>query len=204
MPGAAPKAVLWDIGNVIVRWNPRTLYQEFFEEPAECDRFLSHVCTMEWHVAHDRGVTFADNRAPLLAHFPQYADAIHAWETRWWDMFSGPIAETEAAIEALHAAGVPQYGVTNMSHETFPGTIAMSPAFKRLKDYVVSAHDGVLKPDPAFYALACERFGLAPQDVLFVDDSAWNIATAREFGFDVHHFIDPSALRPALQARRLI
>ncbi len=204
MPEAAVKAVLWDIGNVIVRWNPRTLYDKFFKEPAEADRFLSHVCTMEWHVAHDLGVTFVDNRAPLLARFPEYSDAIHAWETRWWEMFSGPIPETEAAIEALHAAGVPQFGVTNMSHETFPGTIAMSPAFKRLRNYVVSAHDGVIKPDPAFYALACERFGLTPSDVLFIDDSAWNVRAAETFGFDVHHFTDPAGLRPALEARGLL
>ena len=204
MPGAAAKAVLWDIGNVIVRGNPRTLYETYFKEPAECDRFLSHVCTMEWHLAHDLGVTFADNRAPLLERFPEYADAIHAWETRWWDMFSGPIPETEAAIEALHARGVAQYGVTNMSHETFPGTIAMSPAFKHLRDYVVSAHDNVLKPEPAFYALACQRFGLAPGEVLFVDDSEKNILAARAFGFDAHHFTDPAALRPALKARGLL
>ena len=204
MPEAAAKAVLWDIGNVIVRWNPRTLYDKFFKEPAEADRFLSHVCTMEWHVAHDLGVTFADNRAPLLERFPEYSDAIHAWETRWWDMFSGAIPETEAAIEALHAAGVPQYGVTNMSHETFPGTIAMSPAFTRLKDYVVSARDGVLKPDPAFYALACQRFGLEPSQVLFFDDSEWNVRAAQAFGFDVHHFTDPAGVRPALEARGLL
>lgn len=204
MPETAVKAVLWDIGNVIVRWNPRTLYDKFFKEPAEVDRFLSHVCTMEWHVAHDLGVTFADNRARLLPRFPEYAEAIHAWETRWWDMFSGPIPQTEAAIEALHAAGVPQYGVTNMSHEVFDGVTAMSPAFKRLQDYVVSAHDGVIKPDPAFYALACERFGLAPSEVLFFDDSEWNVRAAQAFGFDTHHFTDPAAVRPALEARGLL
>ena len=200
----APKAVLWDIGNVIVRWNPRTLYQDFFKEPAECDRFLLHVCTMEWHVAHDLGVTFAENRAPLLARFPQYAEAIHAWETRWWDMFSGPIPETEAAIEALHAAGVPQYGLSNMSHEVFDGITAMSPAFQRLGGIVISAEIAVIKPDPRLYRLACERFGLEPSDVLFVDDSAFNIAGARNLGFDTHHFTDPAALRPALEARGLL
>ena len=204
MPEAAVKAVLWDIGNVVVRWNPRTLYDKIFKEPAQVDRFLSHVCNMEWHVAHDLGVTFADNRARLLPQFPEYADAIHAWETRWWEMFSGAIPETEAAIEALHAAGVPQYGVTNMSQETFAGTIAMSPAFKRFQDYVVSAHEGVIKPDPAFYALACERFGLAPSEVLFFDDSEWNVRAAAAFGFDAHHFTDPAAVRPALEERGLL
>lgn len=203
MPGAV-EAVLWDIGNVIVRWDPRTLYAKVFEEPAELDRFLSHVCTMEWHIAHDMGVTFADNRAPLLALFPEYAEAIRAWESRWWEMFSGPIPETEAAIEALSAAGVPQFGVTNMSHETFPGTIAMSPAFAHLKDYVVSAHVGLMKPDPAFFALACRQFGVKPDEVLFVDDSAANIASAQRLGFDTHHFTAPAAIRPALEARGLL
>ena len=80
----------------------------------------------------------------------------------------------------------------------------MSPAFKRFQDYVVSAHEGVIKPDPAFYALACERFGLAPSEVLFFDDSEWNVRAAEAFGFDVHHFTDPAAVRPALEARGLL
>src|SRR3546814_2026611 len=111
-----PRVVIWDVGNVIVRWNPRTLYAKIFSDPAECDRFLSEVCTMEWHLATDRGVTFADNRTPLVARFPHYAAEIKAWETRWWDMFSGPIPETEAAIEALHAAGTPQFVQIGRAH----------------------------------------------------------------------------------------
>jgi FMN phosphatase YigB (HAD superfamily) len=199
-----PKAVLWDIGNVIVRWDPRTLYTKIFPEPVACDRFLSSVCTMEWHIAHDRGVTFAANREPLVARFPEYAAEITAWETRWWEMFSGVIPESEAAIEALHAAGVPQYGVTNMSHEVIDGVRAMSPAFDRLRDYVVSGSDGVLKPDAAFFELAVARFGVSPSDALFIDDSPANVATARAMGFDVIHFTDPAALRPSLQARGLL
>lgn len=204
MPEAAVKAVLWDIGNVVVRWNPRTLYDKFFKEPAEVDRFLSHVCNMEWHVAHDLGVTFADNRARLLPQFPEYADAIHAWETRWWEMFSGPIPETEAAIEALHARGVPQYGLSNISMEVIDQVRALSPAFGRLDDAVLSGDVRLAKPDPAIFELACARFGLAPEELLFVDDSAANIEAARALGFDVHHFTDPAALRPALEARGLL
>ena len=199
-----PKAVLWDFGNVIVRWDPRTLYSKIFKEPAELDRFLSHVCTMDWHTAHDAGVTFAENRARLLPHHPDYAEAIHAWETRWFEMFSGAIPETEAAIEALHARGVPQYGLSNISHETLDGTLALSPAFSRLKGLVASGVDGVMKPDPAIFNLVCDRFGHAPGDILFVDDSAKNIAAAEALGFDVHHFTDPAALRPALEARGLL
>lgn len=199
-----PKAVLWDVGNVIVRWNPRTLYETFFEEPGECDRFLSHVCTMDWHIRHDLGVTFEENRQPLLAKFPEYAEAIHAWETRWWDMFSGAIPETEAAIEALHEAGVPQFVLSNMSHEVFDGITAMSPAFGRIQGFVLSAHEKLMKPHPDLYRRTCARFGVAPEDFFFVDDSALNIEGAQALGFDTLHFTDPAAIRPALEVRGLL
>jgi 2-haloacid dehalogenase/putative hydrolase of the HAD superfamily len=199
-----PKVLLWDFGNVIVRWNPRTLYSKIFPDPVECDRFLAEVCTMEWHAPTDCGVTFADNLAALVALHPHHEAEIRAWHERWDEMFSGPIPETEAAIEALHARGVPQYGLSNISHETFDTTVAMSPAFDRLAGVVASGFEGVMKPDPAIFRLCCDRFGLAPGDFLFVDDSARNIETARGLGFDVHHFTDPAALRPALEARGLL
>ncbi|MGZ3378522.1 MAG: HAD family hydrolase, partial [Phenylobacterium sp.] len=123
------KAVIWDVGNVIVRWSPRTLYSKIFEDSDECDRFLSDVCTMDWHGPTDCGVTFAENCSALSARFPEHHDAIWAWTRRWGEMFSGAIPETEAAIEALHARGVKQYALTNMSHETEEQTFAMSPAF---------------------------------------------------------------------------
>lgn len=197
-------AVIWDVGNVIVRWNPRTLYSQIFSDPAECDRFLSQVCTMDWHLATDRGVSFADNRALLTQRFPEYSDQIEAWETRWWDMFSGVIPETEAAIEALHEAGVPQFVLSNMSPETFDGTFAMSPAFGRISDQVISGREGVIKPDPAIFHLACRRFGFAPGEVLFIDDGAHNTDAAAALGFHTHHFTDPAALRPALEAAGLL
>jgi 2-haloacid dehalogenase/putative hydrolase of the HAD superfamily len=193
-----PKAVIWDIGNVMVRWDPRTLYSKIFPDPAERERFLTSVCTMDWHLAHDMGVSFAENRRPLLERFPEHAEHIRAWEDRWWEMFSGPIPETVTAIESLQAAGVPQYGLSNMSHEVIDGITAMSPAFAHLRDIVISAETGVMKPDPRIFAQACERFGVAPPDALFVDDSAKNIAGASALGFQVHHFTDPAALRPAL------
>ena len=201
---AVPRAVLWDFGNVIVRWNPRTLYQKIFPDPVECDRFLSDVCTMAWHAPTDCGVTFADNCAALSAAHPQHEAEIWAWHRRWDEMFSGGIAETEAAIEALHARCVPQYGLSNISHETLEATLVMSPAFARLSGVVASGLEGVMKPDPAIFHLCCERFGLAPADFLFVDDSARNIAAAEALGFDTHHFTDPASLAPALSARGLI
>lgn len=201
---ANPRAVLWDFGNVIVRWDPRTLYSKIFPDAAERDRFLAEVCTMAWHVETDRGVPFADNCARLAAQHPHHEDAIWAWRRRWDEMFSGAIPETEAAIEALHARGVPQYGLSNISTETLGSTMAISPAFARLEGVVASGAERLIKPQPEIFHLACERFGHAPGDFLFIDDSAYNIAAARALGFDVHHFTDPAALRPALEARGLL
>lgn len=203
-PTGVPKGVVFDIGNVIVRWNPRTLYCDVLPDAEERDWFLANVCTADWHTAHDRGVTFADNRAPLLERFPEHTAAILAWEQRWSEMFSGVIAQTETAIEALAARGVPMFGLTNMSHETDQATFAMSPAFRHLKDIVVSARVGLMKPDPAIFHLSARRTGLAPRELLFIDDSRQNIDAAAAVGFDTHHFDDPASLWPALEARGLL
>jgi 2-haloacid dehalogenase/putative hydrolase of the HAD superfamily len=203
-PSSRVGGVIWDVGNVIVRWNPRRLYSKIFADPAECDRFLSDVCTMDWHIATDRGVSFADNCAALIARFPHYATEIDAWRTRWGDMFSGAIPETEAAIEALHHAGVRQFVLSNMSTETYGGTVAMSPAFGRIEAFLISGREGLIKPDAAIFRLACERFGGEPYDFLFVDDGAHNIEAARALGFRTHHFTDPAALEPALEAEGLL
>jgi len=199
-----PRALLWDVGNVIVRWNPRTLYAKIFKEPADLDRFLPHAGPLAWHSQTDRGLSFGDNIALRAAQFPDHAEHLAAWWDRWDEMFSGAIPETESLIEDLAVAGVPQYALTNMSNEAWPGVQAMSPVFRHLRDPVVSAEEKVIKPEPRIYEIVLERTGLSPQDLLFVDDSAANIEAARAMGFHVHHFVDPAVLRPVIQAHGLL
>jgi len=119
-------------------------------------------------------------------------------------MLEGVIPETVAAIEALHARAVPLYALTNMPAEKWPLVQAMDPAFARFRDVVVSAHEGVVKPDPRIYAIACERARMAPAELLFVDDNAANVQAAHSLGFDVHLFDEPAGLRPALESRGLL
>jgi 2-haloacid dehalogenase/putative hydrolase of the HAD superfamily len=197
-------AVLFDVGNVVVRWDPRTLYSKLFPDRCERDRFLAEVCTMAWHAEHDRGVPMAENAARLIARFPHHAEAIRAWDARWDEMFSGVFDETVEAIEALAARGTPLYALTNMPAEKADACFAMSPAFRRFRDIVVSGREGVVKPDPAAFARACARAGHSPHEMLFVDDSPANVEAAHSFGFDVHLFDDPAALRPALKSRGLL
>jgi 2-haloacid dehalogenase len=199
-----PRAVLFDVGNVIVRWDPRTLYAKLIPDPAALDRFLDEICPLSWHAEADRGRPFADNIAERVALYPEYEPLIRAWWDRWLEMFSGAIPETEAAIEALHARGVAMHGLTNMSTEAWPLVRTMSPAFDRLEVVVVSGAERLIKPDPAIFRLACERTGLAPKEMLFIDDSPPNIEAAQALGFHVHHFTDPAALRPQLASMRLL
>jgi HAD superfamily hydrolase (TIGR01509 family) len=200
-----PRAVLWDVGNVIVRWDPRALYAKIFKEPADLDRFLSHVCTLDWHVAHDRGVGFAENAAPLIGRFPEHADQIRAWDERFAEMLSGPIPETVAVIEALAAADVPQFALTNMPQSKWPAVQALSPAhFGAFRDAIVSGDEGVIKPDRRIYEIVLERTGLEASDLLFIDDSAKNIEAAMAMGFHTHHFIDPALLRAAVERHGLL
>ncbi|MDR3513897.1 MAG: HAD family phosphatase [Caulobacteraceae bacterium] len=199
MPAArAPVGVLWDVGNVIVRWDPRTLYSKIFPDPAERERFLAEVCTPAWHRQHDLGRPMAEGVAALTALHPDQAYAISAWSDRWSEMFSGVIEETVAAMTALHARATPMFGLTNMPSEVWPVVSAMHPAFGLLRSTVVSGDERLAKPDPGIFALASRRAGLTPQELLFVDDVAANIEAARALGFHVHLFDEPSGLAPAL------
>ncbi|ATQ41346.1 HAD family hydrolase [Caulobacter mirabilis] len=200
----APRAVLWDVGNVIVDWSPRRLFTKIFQEPAACDRFLSSVCTMDWHAETDRGVSPEENTVRLAAQHPEFEAEIRAWWDRWDEMFDGAIPETEAVMEALAERGVPQFALTNMSHRAWPGVRAMSPVFRHLRDSIVSAEEGLIKPDPAIYEVVLRRAGLESQDFLFIDDSAPNIEAARAMGFHVHRFEEPARLWPALTAFGLL
>ncbi len=207
MTGArAPRAtvVLFDIGNVIVRFDPHALYSKILPDPEERQWFLTHVCAMEWHVEHDRGAAMAQTIPALVARYPGYRDAIEAWRDRAAEMLPSLIYPSVAAIEALDAAGVPLFALTNMPAEWVSLITGMSPAFARFRDIVVSAHEGVIKPDPRLYRIALDRMGRRPDEVLFIDDSPANIDAARALGFDVHLFDDPAALRPALEARGLL
>jgi len=204
LPKGRPEAVLFDVGNVIVRWDPRKLYSQVFADVDERDRFLAEVCTMDWHGEHDRGVTMSENARALIAAHPHHEQAILDWDRRWDEMFSGVIPETVAVIEDLHARGVPLYALTNMPTEKAEGVFAMSPAFQLFQDIVISAVERVIKPDPRAFAIACDRAGRRPERMVFVDDSAANIEAARDFGLDAILFDDPAALRPQLEARGLL
>lgn len=195
-----PEAVVFDIGNVLVQWDPRHLYRKVFDDEAEMEAFLAQVCTMDWHMDHDRGVSFTENAARLKARHPDSAVLIDLWGERRGEMAPDRVPGVAPMVEALSAAGIPLYGLSNMPHGFFDELAARFPELRLLRETVVSAELGVLKPDPAIYLALIERTGLRPDATLFIDDSAKNVEAARKLGFIAHHFTGAEGLRAALQA----
>ncbi len=193
-------AVLFDIGNVLVRWDPERLYAELLPDAADRRRFLTDICTMAWHGEHDRGVPMADNAAPLIARHPDYESAIRAWDERWDDMFDGPIEGTVRLVERLEARGVALFALTNLPAEKKSHIFETLPFLTRFEDVVVSGEEGVVKPDPRIYDIAAQRIGRPPETVLFVDDREENVSAARAKGFHAVAFLDAARLERDLVA----
>lgn len=198
------KAVLWDLGNVLLDWSPRRFYEKLFRTPEEVDHFLGEVCTMDWHAAHDRGVPMAENREPLIAKYPHYEDAIRAWETGIDGMLNGSVPGTDIVMDTLAERGVPQYALTNLPAEWVEPVNALYPQMAHMKDVIVSAHEGVIKPDRHIYEITAMRLPFAPEEVVFFDDREDNVTAARDFGFDAEVFRGEGPLKTALAGRGLL
>ena len=197
--------VLFDLGNVVVDWQPIRLYREYFETEAAAAAFVRDVCNMDWHVNHDRGVSMADNAVPLIAKFPEYETQIKAWRTRWLDMFEGYVPGTPVIMAKLEEAGIPLYGLSNIPAEVADETFDAFPMIHILRDVVVSGVEQVVKPDPKIYQIALERMGHPdPSEVFFIDDSLKNIDAAAKLGFRTHHFQGAAGLERALSAEGLL
>ncbi len=197
-------AVVFDIGGVLIDWDPRHLYRKLFDDEREMERFLSEVCTLEWHAAHDRGVPFAQSSAGLLAAHPEQAELIMAWEQRSEEMDRGEITGTVEILEELLDRPVPVYALTNMERETYPRRLRRFPFLRRFAGTVVSAHEGLAKPDPELFRRMLERFGLRPETTLMIDDSTANLQTAERLGMQTIHFTSPAALRARLRQLQLL
>jgi 2-haloacid dehalogenase len=198
-----PRAVVWDVGHVLYDWDPRYLYEKLIPDPDRLDWFLAHVVTRPWHFQHDAGRPFAETSAELIAAYPDEAELIAAYGPRWLETIPGPVPGTHALVEALAAAHVPQYGITNFSGEFWDRFRPTAPLFDHFRDIIVSGHERLVKPDPAIFALAQARFGLGPGEALFVDDNAANVVAAEAAGWHAHRFTDAGVLRNALAAHGL-
>ncbi len=204
-PSGPARILLWDYGNVLVRWEPGRLYARLIPDPERLTYFLSEVCPMSWHLQHDRGRPMAETIPERQALFPDWADEIAAWKTGFGDMIGGQIDSSVAIVEALAAAGVPQFVLSNLPSEMVETSFGPF-AFPRLfADAIISGDHGVVKPDPALFDIALARMGRPnPGQVLFIDDSQPNIDAARSLGLRAHRFVEGMDLAGLVRAEGLL
>lgn len=188
-------AVVFDLGAVLVDWNPEYLYSKLIPDPDERRVFLGEVCTLEWNYAMDGGLSVRDEVAKLAAQHPEHADLINAWWDRWSEMLGDEIPGTREIAERISASGMPLYALTNWSAETWPLGLARFPFLGELFDgIVVSGDEGVAKPDPRLFAILNDRYSLDPATTVFIDDSPTNVAAATALGYQAHLFTSANDL----------
>ncbi|HLR94485.1 MAG TPA: HAD family phosphatase [Jiangellaceae bacterium] len=199
-----PPAVVFDLGGVLIDWDPRYLYRRLLASEEEVERFLGTVCTPEWNRAQDAGRSWAEAVDTLAARHPDQAGLIAAYRDRWPEMIAGPFEETVRVLADLRAAGVALYALTNWSAETFPVAQRRFDFLRWFEGTVVSGQEQLVKPDPRLYRLLAQRHGLDLRHSVFIDDTPANVVAARELGMLGLDFVDAERLRADLTAHGLL
>jgi len=198
-------AILFDLGGVLIDWNPRHLYRPLFKgDDAAMERFLAEIVPPHWNHQMDAGRPFADAIAERSREFPQHAELISLWRGGWEQMLRDAIGESVEILGALRERGLRLYALTNWSAETFPVALERFAFLQWFEDIVVSGHVKLAKPDPRIFELAIARCRLTPASTVFIDDSLPNVETARRLGLQGLHFRHASGLRENLRELGLL
>ena len=203
-PGQTIDAVVFDVGRVLYRWNLRTLFEKLIDDEDRLEFLLSEVVTEQWHFQNDAGRPLGEMIPERQARYPEYADAIHAYATRFNETIPGPVPGSLEIVRELHRSGWPLFAITNFGAEFWDGFRPTAPIFDLFREIVVSGKEKIAKPRDAIFAIAAERFGHDPEKMIFIDDNADNIAAARALGWHVHHFRDAPTLRADLEHRGIL
>jgi 2-haloacid dehalogenase len=196
--------IVFDLGNVVIGWNPKALYAQAFPDSEKLDWFFANVCTDEWNTRMDAGKSFDVSIAEKQKEFPEFSEQIAWWKTRWHEMITGEIAGTVSLINQLHARGTSLFALSNWSAETFPYARKHFPSMGKFKDIVLSGDAKVIKPQREIYDLAVSKWKVDPATLLFIDDSAKNVAGAIAAGWSAVRFTSPEALADELKSRGLL
>lgn len=200
MTHPAIDAVVFDLGNVLIPFNPRWLFSKLLPDAASVERFFAETGFDDWNLEMDAGRLFADGIAAHSRRFPQHSALFEAFFARWPETVGEPIAESVELLQTLREKSLRTYALTNFSAETYPLAEARFAFLADFDGTVVSGREGVVKPDPAIYRLLAERYAIDPARAVFIDDKLENVDAARALGFHGIHFTAPHMLRPALRA----
>ncbi len=190
--------IVFDLGMVLIEWDPRHLYRTVFDDEAKMEWFLAEVCHSKWNTEQDRGRSFDDGVIEATARHPDFAREIAMYRDRWMEMVPGAIEGSVAILEELHINGAALYAITNWNGDTFRATRSRFGFLSLFKDIVVSGDEKMLKPEPAIFKLLARRSGIKLKDSIFIDDSLKNVVGAKAVGMQAIHFNTPELLRVEL------
>ena len=195
MPGLIADAVVFDLGGVLLDWNPRYLYRKLFTDPGKMEDFLATVCTSGWHLAHDLGEDITASCEQLAREHPRYREAIMAWAERGEEMLAGQFDENVQLLAEVKATGVRCLALSNMEPDLYELRRIRFPFMTWFDGCVISGLEGVAKPDRKIFQILLERYRLDPERTVFTDDSAANIEAARALGIRAIRYTSPQQLR---------
>ena len=198
MRSRRPTIAVFDLGGVLIDWNPRYLYRKLLRDEAAVDSFLTTICTQSWNERQDAGRSFAEGCAVLKQAYPQQSELIDAWFSRYEEMLGGAIEGSVAILSELHTKQLRLFALSNWSVETFPFALRRFEFLRLFQGILLSGEVGLVKPDPRFFQLLFEKYDIDPVDAVFVDDHARNVAAARELGMQGIHFTGAATLREDL------
>lgn len=193
------ETIIFDLGGVLIDWNPRYLYRKLLKDEDEVSWFLENICTSEWNDQQDAGRSFEEATSELIRKYPEWEEAITAWYSRWKETMGGAIHETVDILRHIkESKRYRLYALTNWSAETFPWALDNFEFLHWFEGIVVSGLEKTRKPFPEFYKILFDRYGIDPSKAVFIDDNIKNIRGAAEAGLATIHFENPSRLKSQL------
>ena len=193
------KNIIFDFGGVLLDWNPHYLYDPYFGDVEKAEWFLTNICTYPWNAQHDAGKPVAEGTTELIAQYSEWEKEIRMYYSEFEKMLSGQIADMEEYIKELKGRGFRIYGLSNWSVETFAMIRPKYPILDLMEDMVISGKEKVMKPDAKIYQIALQRFGIKPEESVFIDDNVNNIVGCEAVGIHGIVFKDAGQLRPVLE-----
>ena len=197
--------IIFDLGAVLIDWNPDYMYRTLFDDEQEMRDFLNNVTTSDWNEEQDAGRSLEEGTELLIKQHPQHEAHIRAFYGRWIEMLGDAFAGTVEIFKELKDSGKYKiYALTNWSAETFPLAQQRFDFLNWFDGVVVSGAEKMRKPTPAFYQVLLDRYNVKPEEALFIDDNYRNILAAEKMGINSIHFTSPEQLKETLAAKGII
>ncbi|UMQ42181.1 HAD family phosphatase [Chryseobacterium sp. Y16C] len=193
------KNIIFDFGGVLMDWNPRYFFKDYFNDDEKMEYFLENVAQSAWNEEQDRGRTLSEGTEVQVKKFPDWEKEIRAYYDNWTTMLKSDIPQNVEVLRKLAKTHYHLFGLTNWSEETFPYALENYDFFQLFDGkIVVSGTEKLIKPDPKIWYVLLERYHLKPQESVFIDDSLKNIETARSLGFETVHITPETNLEKEL------